>query len=179
MMLLIAQTTLRKKGCGPREHLVFRWLFDSSSRFTASRPTVLSANPIAGPASLWEPRFGQTPSTNTTTKARILWVWPGSSALRQRARRKSSNGLFEFSSQIDGDIELVTKVSQRRKTFYYFPEALLHIPESQDANEQTFMYIASGISISIMLGFILRSIPSTSKPKGKPHGQINLPSHSC
>ena len=48
--------TSNRKGV-PREHLGFQRLIDSRSRFPASSPTVLSAHPIAGPASLWEPRF--------------------------------------------------------------------------------------------------------------------------
>ena len=48
--------TSNRKGI-PREHLGFQRLIDSRSRFPASRPIVLSAHPIAGPASLREPRF--------------------------------------------------------------------------------------------------------------------------
>lgn len=47
-----------KKRWVPREHCGFQWPFGSRSRFPASRPTVLPANPIAGSAYLWEPPVG-------------------------------------------------------------------------------------------------------------------------
>lgn len=122
MKLALEIRSLKMKS-GPREQLGFRWLVDSSVRFSASSPTVLSANPIAGPASLWEPLFGQTPNTNTRRKARSLWVWPVPRGFRQIARRKSNNGLFNLSPQVIAALRLVPQFIQRGKTFNYFREA--------------------------------------------------------